>query len=352
MRRLVQLMLLVCSLAGCGASQAIRATRHKPVAHSGRPAGRRQPPPRSLRSADRARSAARRRHSDPVAFVSAETENRLIELALPSGAVRARIPVPAGPQYVAAEAPLQVVSSPPAGAVSIVQFGRIIKEFRSFSSPHLVAIAPDGEHVYVTDDARGTLSVIDLADNRVIATVSVGAGAHHMASDPDQTRLWIALGEVATKIVMLDTSNIERPRVVGSFDPGFAAHDLAFSPDGQRVWISAADGPDVTVFDAWNRHVLFRVPVGPGPQHIVMEGSYAYLSSGYGSTIERVDEQTGRIVNRARTPYGSFELDAADGYVVTASLLNGRVAIFTPSLKLLRIVQVAPATRDIEISTP
>jgi DNA-binding beta-propeller fold protein YncE len=151
---------------------------------------------------------------------------------------------------------------------------------------------------------------------------------------------------------MLDTSNMQTPRVVGSFDPGFAAHDLAFSPDGQRVWISAANGPDVTVFDAWNRHVLFRVPVGPGPQHIVMDGAYVYLTSGYGSTIERVDEQTGRIVNRASTPYGSFELDAADGYVVTASLLNGRVAIYTPSLKLLRIVQVAPATRDIEITTP
>ena len=97
---------------------------------------------------------------------------------------------------------------------------------------------------------------------------------------------------------------------------------------------------------------LFRVPVGPPPQHIAFDGRYVYLTSGYGSTIEKVAASTGTVIARARPPYGSFELDGADGYVATASLLNGRLAIYTPQLKLLRTRKLARATRDLEISYP
>lgn len=60
----------------------------------------------------------------------------------------------------------------------------------------------------------------------------------------------------------------------------------------------------------------------------------------------------GRVVRRVRAPYGSFELAAADGYVVTASLLNGDEAVFTPGLRLLRIRRLAPATRDVSVTRP
>jgi DNA-binding beta-propeller fold protein YncE len=150
--------------------------------------------------------------------------------------------------------------------------------------------------------------------------------------------------------VILSDSDGSRPRVVGRFDPGFAVHDVSFSPRGRQVWVTAADGADVSVFRASDHRLLFRVAVGPGPQHVAFAGAYAYLTSGYGSTIEQVDAHTGRVLARATTPYGSFELDAADGYVATSSLLRGRLAVFTPRLRLLRTVQLAPATRDLAIS--
>jgi hypothetical protein len=57
----------------------------------------------------------------------------------------------------------------------------------------------------------------------------------------------------------------------------------------------------------------------------------------------------GRILARARSPYGSFELDSADGYVATSSPLRGTLAIYDIRLRLRRIVQQAPATRDVAI---
>jgi YVTN family beta-propeller protein len=298
----------------------------------------------------------RRRVSQPrpEALVTDESQDLLAIVDLRSHTARSFIGVPGGPQYVAAEPGVALVTSPSAGAVTLFDGDplRVVKVIHGFGAPHIVEISPDGQHAYVTDDARGTLTVIGLTNNRVIHTVNVGGQAHHMASSPDQRRLWIALGETARTIVILDTSDVENPRVIGRFDPGFPAHDLAFSPDGRRVWISSATGSDVTVFRASDHRPLFRVRVGPPPQHIAVAGAHVYLTSGYGSTIEQVSTSTGQVIRRARSPYGSFEVDAADGFVTTASLLDGKLAIYTPQLKLLHVIKLGPATRDVEISNP
>jgi DNA-binding beta-propeller fold protein YncE len=283
--------------------------------------------------------------------VTDESQGIVAIVNLRSGQARSFIGVRGDPEYVAAEWGAALVASPRAGAVTVLGDRplRVTQVLYGFTAPHIVEISPDGDHAYVTDDVRGTLSVIRLTDDRV-TSIHVGSQAHHMASSPDQRRLWIALGESTRTIAIVDTSDPDRPRLVGSFDPGFPAHDLAFSPDGTQVWITSDRGRDVAVFRARDRRLLFRVPVGPPPQHVALAGAYAYSTSGYGSSVEQVVARTGRIVAHARAPYGSFEVDAGDGYVVTASLLDGQVALYTPGLRLLRTLHIGPGTRDIAIS--
>jgi DNA-binding beta-propeller fold protein YncE len=336
------LLIAAAMLGGCGGSRSRpQAPRHQTLRTAPVQVTTRAHPPRTP-------------GAGPQALVTAETENRLLIVDLRTGAVNRRIALPAGPQYVAAQSRLAVVASPNAGAATLLE-GRplhVARVFRGFGAPHITEISPDGKHAYVIDDARGTLTVIRLSDARLASTTYVGAGPHHATSSPDQRRLWVALGESARTIVILDTSDLGHPRVLGRFDPGFAAHDMSFSPDGRRVWISSARGPDVTVFRASDHRVLFRVPVGAPPQHIAFDGAYAYLTSGYGSTLEKVAAGSGRVIKRTTVPYGSFELDAADGFVATSSLLDGKLAIFTSQLRLLHTVSLAPATRDITISYP
>lgn len=334
----------LAALGGCGSGARHRHHPERPTAH------RRAIVPVAV-STSRPRATP---SPAPEALVTAETRDRVIVVNLHTGAVVGQIPVPGGPQYVDGVVTLGAVSSPQAGRVSIIAGPRwhVIRADDGFAAPHIVAFSPDGEHVYVTDDQRGTLSVITLTTDRVTGTVFVGRGAHHLASSPDQQRVWVALGESARTIVIVDTQDLERPAVIGRFDPGFAAHDLAFSPNGRQVWVTSATGADVAVVRAGDHRLLFRVHVGAPPQHVAFLGRYAYLSSGYGRTLERVDAATGAIVGHARVPYGSFELAAGDGFVATASLLDGDLATFTPSLRLLRIRRLAPETRDVAIVDP
>jgi DNA-binding beta-propeller fold protein YncE len=356
-RRVIVVLPLVLLVSACG------------TAH---PLPRRHPQPRheTARGSLQVRSvlAAARVLSPPQALVTDEAQNRLLVVDLPSGRIARSVRVPADPEDIATSGNggVVIVVSSQAGKVTILDRDtlRTIKTFAGFQQPHIAAISHDGSYAYITDDARGTLTVIRLSDMKLVDTVSVGLGAHHLAFSPTDRTVWVALGENAQQITTLSTVvsrppppaspivDPGHPHVIGHFSPGFAAHDLAFSPDGRSIWITSATGSDVTAFDARTHHILFRVPVGAGPQHLVFEGSYAYITSGYGSIIEKVKSTTGRVITRASAPYGSFELDAADGYVVTTSLLRGTLAIYNPSLKLLRIVKLAPATREVAISRP
>ncbi len=296
------------------------------------------------------------------ALVTAERENRVLVVELPSGRVVESIGLPRDPEDIAAAPPawgkgrLAVVTSAAAGDVTLLE-GRAlrpVKRFGAFSAPHIVELMPvvGGFDAYVTDDARGTLSVIDLSRQRVTSTIHVGPHAHHLGLDLIHETAWVGLGESARAIVILSTENPARPRVIGRLEPGFDVHDLSFSSDGLQAWITSANRREVTVLDGIDEQVLFRVPVGPPPQHVALAGRWAYLTSGYGGVIEQVDAATGRIVARARSPYGSFELAADGRYVVTSSLLRGTLAIYTAHLKLLRVVHLAPATREVALSSP
>jgi DNA-binding beta-propeller fold protein YncE len=292
----------------------------------------------------------------PQALVTAEVQNRLLVVDLPSGRVARRVPLPADPEDLATNGNggVVVAVSSRAGAVTVLDRATLhrIKTFGGFDEPHIVAISPNGAYAYITDDARGTLTVIRLSDTTITSSVFVGRGAHHLTFSPDQHRLWVALGESASQITIVDTTDLAHPRVIGHFSPGFPAHDLSFSPNGSQVWITSATGPDVTVFASRDHRLLSRVPVGVAPQHLVFDGGYAYLTSGYGATIEKVSATTRRVIARSSAPYGSFELAASDGYVVTSSLLRGTLAIYNKDLHPLRVVRLASAAREVTISRP
>ena len=290
------------------------------------------------------------------AFVTDEQQNRVLVVDLPSGRVVRRLAMAPDPEDVAANSGAcasVVVTSASAGKVTVLDRETLAARgvIGGFGGPHIAEIAPGGQYVYVTDDARGTVTVIYLGDARVTSTLEVGAAAHHLSFDATKALAWVALGESARTIVILSTANQAHPRVIGRFDPGFATHDVSFAPGGNQVWVTSADGPDVAVWGAADRRLLFRVPVGQGPQHVAFDGRFAYLTSGYGGVIEKVDAATGRIVKRVPAPYGSFELDAGQGYVVASSLLRGTLAIYNPQLRLLRVVHLAPAAREVAIST-
>lgn len=292
--------------------------------------------------------------SRPVALVAAETADEVLAVSLGAhgGHVLRRVHL-ADPLMVAAPLHGPAVVLDPHGTVTLLGWHslRPLKVFRGFSDPQVARIAPGDRYAYVADGGSGRVSVIDLARRRIVDSVYVGLLAHHMSFSPDGSQLWIALGEVATTVVRLDTSDPAHPRVAGRIHPRFAAHSVGFAPDGRTVWLSSARAPYVTVYDASTGKVVKVVRAGRAPQEVAFSGARALLTSGYGSSLQAVLWRTYRRLGTVPMPYGSFNLATFGGRVVTSSLFTGQVTeLEAGTLRRFWTAKVAPETRYVAIS--
>jgi DNA-binding beta-propeller fold protein YncE len=294
-----------------------------------------------------------------VALVTAEQQNELIAVELSTGKTLRRVKLAADPQNVAALAGRSytvVVPSPRAGAVTLLDWKTLKKRkvLRGFGAPHLAAIAPSGKWAYVTDDPRGELVVIALGTRRVVGRVFVGIGAHHLTIGPLGRRMWIALGERASQIAIVDLSRPSRPRLLRRFSPRFIAHDVTFSPEGRTVWVTSAAGDLIYGLDARTAEQVQALRIGAPPQHVAFsERGYGFATSGYSDRIVKFHPGTGRIPARilasARTPHGSFNLATLGESVVTTSLLTGQLTQFDRKLNRLRTSRPASSARAVAL---
>lgn len=293
-----------------------------------------------------------------VALVTAETLNKLLAVELPSGKILRRLHLPADPENVEARPGVRiaVVVSSRGRAVSLIEMRRlrVARVLRRFRFPHIAAITPTGRYAYVTDDGSGKLNVIDLRRRRLVRRVFVGAGAHHLGISPDGRSTWVALGEHARSIVVLDTSRPKRPRVVGRIDPRGLGHDLAFTPSGARVWVTHSDSSTVAVFSARTRRLLKTLSAGSPPQHVAFARfggkARAYVTSGYAGSMQVRDARTGRLLRTVRTAYGSFNLGLGNELVATSSLVRGTLTELDARGRSLGRWKVAPAARDVALA--
>jgi hypothetical protein len=111
-----------------------------------------------------------------------------------------------------------------------------------------------------------------------------------MAASLNQRRVGIALGESARETAIVDTSAIDNAEPIGRFDPGFRARPVVQPRRPERV----DHRPTVPTWPCSVRdhQSMFRVPVGPPPQHIAFYGRYMYLTS-VRKLVEHVRASTG-----------------------------------------------------------
>jgi DNA-binding beta-propeller fold protein YncE len=302
---------------------------------------------------------AQSKGGETAALVTSETNNTVAVVDLSSGRVIRRLAMPAEPENVetARAGGLSAVVSAGAGAVTLVSLPglRVRRIIRGFAEPHIAAFSPDSRYLYVTDDLRGELVVIGLRRARVVRRLFVGRGAHHIAVRPDGERLWIALGERAKEVVIVNTRRPTRPWVAGRLlggDLGGLVHDVAFAPGGYRVWVTYDDRPTIAVFDARTYRRVLTLRAGSPPQHVafgphpfVSTGRFAYVTSGNDGRL-RIFSLRGRLLGVAATPVGSFNLAVGDSLVLTSSLTRGTLTELKSTGGRIWTKRIAPAARD------
>jgi YVTN family beta-propeller protein len=96
------------------------------------------------------------------------------------------------------------------------------------NEPWSLAIAPDGQHVYVLNRAAGSLSVIDAATRRVQATLPVGPEPGAVALSPTGRTAYISLS-AANEVAVFDTARLT---VTQRIAVGHNPYAIAVTNDG------------------------------------------------------------------------------------------------------------------------
>jgi YVTN family beta-propeller protein len=146
-----------------------------------------------------------------------------------------------------------LVVDPARGVQAVVPTGQAIS--------HMVALAPDGRRAWVSAIGSGTVSAIDLAGPRVVATVATGAGAEGIAVRPGGREVWVTNREADT-VTVLDAAT-HRP--LATLPCADFPIRVAFTPDGRLALVSTARSGEVAVFDAAARRELQRVAMAAPP---------------------------------------------------------------------------------------
>jgi DNA-binding beta-propeller fold protein YncE len=285
---------------------------------------------------------------EPIALVTADTEAHVVAVSL-TGRVLRRVHTIEGPRSIQnGRGGVAIVGHSAAGAVTLLEGRppRVRRVLRGFVQPRYTVFGPDGHYAFVTDSGSGELAVIDVRRGRVVRRLPVGALARHVSIDPAGRRLWIGLGSSASSITVVDVSDPLRPRVQRTVDPPFLVHDVGFSPSGRRVWVTAGREGKLAIYRADGHGPVRQMSADAAPQHVTFGPAFAYVASGEGRSLRTHSLTDGRLVQTARIPIGSYNVQRGGGLVLTPSLNTGTLTLLDRHGRVRSSTRVARAAHD------
>ncbi|MBF6606257.1 MAG: beta-propeller fold lactonase family protein [Chloroflexi bacterium] len=144
-------------------------------------------------------------------------------------------------------------------------------------SPTDVRLAPDGRVVYVANQGRNGVSIVDPATMRQVAFVPTGRGAHGLAISRDARSLYVT-NRLAGTLSVIDFAT---RRVVSSWRIGGSPDMISVSPDGTRLWISNRFSGTVSVVDPRTGRVVRTIRTGGRPHGLMYYPQPGSLSLGH-----------------------------------------------------------------------
>ncbi len=281
----------------------------------------------------------------PTALVTADLESHVVAVSLTHERVVRAIATPSDPRSIESVGNDAVVGHTTPGLVTIIdgETLRVRRILDGFVEPRYTVSAGDGRHAYLTDSGRQELVVLDVRLARVLRRVALGGPARHLALDPTRRRIFVALGNKAERVAVVDIRSPARPRVTTHFAPPFLAHDVGVGRFGY-VWVTSGATRELAVYH--RGRILVRVPADAPPQHVTFVSGFAFVTSGDDGTLRVHSGGTGELIGVERVPYGSYNVQRGWGRVLMPSLSRGTLAIASGRGTVVRVVDVARSSHD------
>lgn len=198
-------------------------------------------------------------------------------------------------------APFAYVPNEGSGSLSVIDLAsdRVVADIVAGRKPRGTVISPDGRLAYVSDQPGNQLVVVDLQRREATGTVPLGESPEGLGISPDGQ--WVvAAVEESNEVAFVDTRTQTRAFAVRV--SGQNPEHAVFSPDGRFVWVSAEEGEAVNVIDVARRAEVARIPVGARPRGIgfLPDGSRAFVAAENADEVDVIDARRFEVVARLK----------------------------------------------------
>jgi YVTN family beta-propeller protein len=178
---------------------------------------------------------------------------------------------------------------------------------------HVVADR-DGKYAFVTNSGDDTVSVVDLAQRRVVKNVKTGAYPHGLRMSADGREIYVA-NVNGGSVSVIDVATLTAAATIAV---GKEPIQVGFAAEGRRVYVSLRAEDSVAVVDTAARRVLTKVRVGRGPVQVFAtpDGRYVFVANQGdampGDTVSVIDTATHRVVKTIVTGKGVHGVVVSD----------------------------------------
>jgi len=156
---------------------------------------------------------------------------------------------------------------------------------------HMLALSHDGRRAYTANVGPGTVSVIDIAGQKVVKVIPISGNTQRISISPDDKWVFTA-DQTKAQMAAIDTATNTVAKWIPMEAVGYGS---AVTPDGRWLLVALPDQNKVAVIDVKTMQVARTVSVGDFPQEVLAtpDGRTAYVSCMRGAgTVSEIDLTT------------------------------------------------------------
>jgi len=123
-------------------------------------------------------------------------------------------------------------------------------------------VAEFSDTLYVGDVYGGKVLIIK--DNAIKDEIKVGSGPEYVEARPSDGRI-LYVANLWSPISVVD---LAENRVIKNIDSGVTPHGLSFTNDGSRLFIVNMHSNTLSVIDSQKHEIIKTIPVGKNPEYV------------------------------------------------------------------------------------
>ncbi len=199
-------------------------------------------------------------------------------------------------------------------------------------TPAHVALSPSGTHAYTADQHAASMTIVDVRTQKATGTVRLSGEGFNLLTHPTAARVYVTTGSGTLHVI-----DVRSQDVLARLSVGSAANGLAFDAPAGLLYVSSRDAGRVTALQTATNMIMRTYTVDAMPQRIAVSPD--------GRTLYVATESTGLNVLDLESGVRDSVSGVKAGAVGLALSPDGaHVYVVSPTAGTVQIVDAATRT--------